>query len=208
MNRLRVGVDIDGVLAEFVPSAREVAKKLFNGRPDDNLIQRSWSFDSIGITKDEENLLWKTIDETPNWWTTLDRCAGASTLKMKLLMDKCMVIFITNRKDGVVGLPIEQQSQIFLKDKFHIYNPTVLIMNDKGPLLNALKLDYFIDDRPKNIEECNQYAPRCQAALLDATYNQEFNYGWRVSSFDEFASFVLNTVKQDYIYPIGGVCIK
>lgn len=207
MNRLRIGVDIDGVLAEFVPSAREVAKKLFNGRPNDNLIQRSWSFDSLGITKDEENLLWKTIDETPNWWTTLDRNVGASTLKMKLLMETCMVTFITNRKDGVVGLPIEQQSQIWLKDKFHIYNPTVLIMNDKGPLLNALKLDYFIDDRPKNVDECCQYAPRCQAALLDATYNQEFIYGWRVNTFDEFVDAVLVNGNSLDWRNHGGRCI-
>jgi hypothetical protein len=192
MSRLRVGVDIDGVLAEFVPSARKLCKQLFNGRPDDRLVQTSWAFDSLGISKDEENVLWNVIDNTPNWWMGLGKTPGASIEKMQELIQTCMVIFITNRKDGNVGKPIEEQSSSWLARTFRLLNPTVLIMNDKGPLLNALKLNHFVDDRPKNIQECNLYAPKCEATLLNETYNQDFIYDKRVNSFDEFVDKVLS----------------
>lgn len=186
MKRLNVGVDVDGVLANFVGSARTVCKQLFNGRPDDHLIQTGWGFDSIGITKEEENLLWRTIDAAPNWWMGLDRLPETNLLG-KLCQDH-RVIFITNRKDGSCGLPIEVQTARWLEQNYHLDHPTVTISDNKGPLAAGLKLDYFIDDRPKNVAEVHPYVQA--TALLDATYNQEFSHTWRVHSFDEFVDAV------------------
>jgi len=55
--RLNIGLDVDGVISAFVPAARKLCKQLFNGRPDDALVQTSWAFDSLGITPEEENKL-------------------------------------------------------------------------------------------------------------------------------------------------------
>lgn len=187
MKRLNIGVDVDGVLSAFVPAARKLCKELFNGRPDDSLIQTSWAFDSLGITKEEENILWRAIDNTPNWWLTHDRMSDTDFLPA--LAEKHRVVFITNRKDGNVGLPIETQTAEWLKKNFALYNPMVTISDNKGPLAAGLKLDYFIDDRPKNVEEVHQYIRK--TALLDATYNQEFAYHWRVPTFDAFAKLIL-----------------
>lgn len=200
MKRLRVGIDIDGVLAGFTPAARLVLKRMLNGRPDDALVQTSWSFESLGITKEEENRMWRRIDDFENWWMTLPREGGTSLLKT--VCETCNVVFITNRKDGDVGWPIEEQSQEWLKREFHINNPSVIIMDDKGPLIKGLKLDYFIDDRPKNVDDACVFAPQCKTALLDTSYNQEYAYGWRVHTFDDFArAFLpLNVLdKNDYM---------
>lgn len=204
MKRVRVGIDIDGVLAGFVPAARIVLKDMLNGRPDDALVQKSWSFESLGITKQEENAMWRRIDETKNWWTTLPREPGTTLLKA--VCDTCNVVFVTNRKDGNVGWPIEEQSQEWLKREFHINNPTVLIMDEKGPLLKGLKLDYFIDDRPRNVEDACTYAPECKTALLDCSYNQEYPYGWRVRSFDDFARAFLPLNVLDKVDYTNGRC--
>lgn len=181
---LNIGVDIDGVLSNFTRSARELCKSLFNGKPDDRLVQTGWGFDSLGLSKEDEDVMWREIDSIPNWWTTHAALQGTHLLKP--LCDKHRVVFITNRKDGV-GLPVDKQSAVWLTRTFHIFHPAVLLSNDKGPLVKALKLDYYIDDRPKNVLEVIQSAPRCQTALLDATYNQEFVHGWRVACFDDFA---------------------
>lgn len=187
--RFNVGVDIDGVLADFTFSARQLCKYLFNGRPDDSLIQTGWGFDSLGLTKEEENLMWRTIDAQRNWWTTFRRMPNTNLLKH--LTNEHRVIFITNRKDGDDGSwPIEVQSAEWLREQFNIFSPNVIISDSKGPVALGLKLDYFIDDRPKNVEEVCQGAPKCMTYLLDATYNKECP-ARRISSFDAFANIIL-----------------
>src|SRR6266704_6953959 len=134
---LNIGVDIDGVLGAFVPAARKLCQELFDGRPDDSLVQRSWSFETLGITPAEESILWKRIDSIPNWWLTHDIMPNTSLLKP--LCDKHRVIFITNRKDGL-GLSVDKQSAEWLVRKFWIFYPTVLLSGEKGPLAKGLKL--------------------------------------------------------------------
>jgi 5'(3')-deoxyribonucleotidase len=197
--RLNIGVDIDGVLANFSQAAREVCKEIFDGRPDDGLVQTTWAFDSLGISGAEEKLLWKEIDIRPNWWMHLKKLLNTSTLKT--LTDTHRVVFITNRKDGT-GWPIEQQSAEWLKQHFWLFNPTVLISDKKGPVADGLKLDYYIDDRPKNVQEVLDGAPNCKTFLLRATYNTEYNPALVVNTFDEFSNLILNPrnneVKKPY----------
>jgi 5'(3')-deoxyribonucleotidase len=183
MGRIKVGVDIDGVLADFVGKARQELQLLLKGKPADDLVQTEWGFDSIGITKEEEGKLWRFIDATPNWWLGLERRPDCHYLRH--LCDHARVIFITNRKDGT-GLPIEDQSRKWLERHFHIPHPTVLISDNKGPLADGLKLDWLIDDRPKNVEEVAQFSPATKTFLLDATYNKKCHAVPRIGSVDEF----------------------
>jgi len=185
---LNVGVDIDGVLSNFVKAARILLKTMFNGRPKDSLIQTTWAFSSLGITTEEENQMWRKIDSIPNWW--LGHEVLPNTDLLYSLCNKHRVIFITNRKDGT-GRPVDKQSAMWLTEKFHLFHPIVLLSNKKGPLAKALKLDYYIDDRPKNVLEVVEFHPSCKTFLLDATYNQECIYTNRVKSFDEFAKRLL-----------------
>jgi len=122
-----------------------------------------------------------------------------NTSLLKPLCDKHRVIFITNRKDGL-GLSVDKQSAEWLVRKFWIFYPTVLLSGEKGPLAKGLKLDYFIDDRPKNVEEVAAYYPECKTVLLDATYNQECKYPVRVQSFNDFAVPLLEEVVQKRVY--------
>jgi 5'(3')-deoxyribonucleotidase len=180
---LRIGVDVDGVLAEFIRQARLDFQKMLDGRPADSVIQTGWGFDSIGISREEERAFWKHVDETPNWWMQLGRRPGTNTLKR--LCDKYRVIFITNRKDGT-GLPVDIQTATWLSDNFGIAYPTVLLSDDKGPLTRALKLDWFIDDRPKNVEEVRVSSPLTRTVLYRTTYNEDYAHLDCVTTFDEF----------------------
>lgn len=190
MKRYNVGIDIDGVLADFTDAAYKECRKLF-GKPEPGLVQTGWSFDSLGITAEEELQMWQKIDSTPNWWLNLKRMPNTSWLNA--ICEACRVVFITNRKEGL-GKPIEVQSAEWLVNNYNLHLPNVLISSDKGPLINALKLDYFIDDRPKNIQEAVEFAPNCVSFLQNATYNQEFEHNPRVDSFNDFARIITQEV--------------
>ena len=185
--RLNIGLDVDGVISAFVPAARKLCKQLFSGRPDDALIQTSWAFDSLGITPEEENKLWRRIDTIPNWW--LDHKPMENTDLLPQLCEKHRVIFITNRKDGT-GWPIEDQTKVWLKRNFGLNNTNVIISDRKGPVALGLKLAYWLDDRPKNVLEVIAASPETRSFLYDATYNQECLGVDRVSSLNDFIKTV------------------
>ena len=189
--RLNIGLDIDGVIGNFTDSARKLLKEMY-GKPDDSAVQTTWSFSSLGISSDEERAFWQKLDTIPNWWLQLKPIPGTSRLWD--ICNRHRVVFITNRKDGS-GWPIEVQSQEWLCENFHLFRPNVLISDNKGPLMDALKLDYYIDDRPKNVEETCLASRHCQVALYDTTYNQEYKYGWRVRSLDDFFNQI-DPIKQ------------
>lgn len=181
---LNIGVDIDGVLSDFLKSARLVLNQLF-GKPDHKMIQTGWGFNTLGIDGEEEKAFWNHIDTIPNWWLTHEPMPGTSLLKP--LCDKHRVYFITNRKDGA-GMPVDKQSAEWLVRNFHLYLPSVLLSDSKGPVAKGLKLNAFIDDRPKNVLEVATQGPGlCDVVMYDATYNQDTIYANRVKTFDEFA---------------------
>lgn len=188
--RLNIGIDVDGVVSNFMLASRTLCKELFAGKPDDSVIQTSWAFQSLGISKDEENVLWRKIDNIPNWWMTHEPMAETSGLSNFAIRHK--LVFITNRKDGS-GWPIEEQTAMWLKRHFMIMYPTVVISDDKGPLGRSLKLDYFIDDRPKNVIEMKAVSPQTKTYLRADTYNADFDMdklGYKIPSINTLNEFI------------------
>jgi 5'(3')-deoxyribonucleotidase len=185
--RLNIGVDVDGVLADFTSAARKLMKQMFNGRPDDKLVQTTWAFESLGINAQEERQFWNRIDTIPNWWLGHEPLPKTDLLSQ--LCEKHRVIFITNRKDGM-GMPVEDQTKVWLKRTFGIVYTNVIISDNKGPVAEGLKLNAFIDDRPKNVSEVY---PKCPGGtyILRTTYNQEFCQAPAVLSFNDFAKLIL-----------------
>lgn len=188
--RLNIGLDVDGCVSNFTLAARKLMKKMFHCRPSDDLVQTTWAFESLGINQAEENAFWREVDTIPNWW--LDHKPMPDTDLLPQLCEKHRVIFITNRKDGT-GWPIEDQTKVWLKRNFGLNNTNVIISDDKGPLSRGLKLHYFLDDRPKNVQEMIRETPLgldgnhiTKTFLLNATYNQECLGVDRVSDLNDF----------------------
>ena len=183
-----IGVDVDGVIADFLAAARRDLNLLF-GKPAADVVQTSWAFESLGITDAEDRKFWKHVDSSPNWWLYLPKMPNATLLSD---LDRShRVIFITNRKDGV-GQPVEDQTKQWIFKHFGINNPTVVLCGNKGPVAAGLGLDYFIDDRPRNVFEVIAGHPVCQTFIYDSTYNREEALAQipRVKNFDEFAKII------------------
>lgn len=184
--RLKVGVDLDGVLCDFTGAARKILQLLYD-RPTDSVVQMEWSLESLGITHEEERVMWNVIDKDHNWWERLYKLP--QTHLVGKLCQENEVYFITNRKNGL-GLPVEEQSKRWLTAKYSIEHPSVILANRKGLLCAGLGLDYFIDDRPMNIEHVRESIPTCKTVLLEHPYTADFQHPLRVKTFNEFANMV------------------
>lgn len=179
---MRIGLDVDGVLADFTGGARKILKSLFD-KPSDDMVQTSWDFDSLGITPEENARLWSVIRATPNWWGTLNRLEGSYSLGAAYL--KHELFFVTSRMD-TGGVSATKQTANWLHNVHGIEYPTVIVSFDKGPIIRDLALDYFIDDRDVNLYNCRKHHPDCKVYLKDMSYNQHVQDISRVKDVNDF----------------------
>lgn len=187
---MNIGIDLDDVLSDFISKYTKICNRL-HGKPPIGTIPDSWEWNNFDLTKEQHDAVWEKIRETFNFWKKIDPMSGASPKLLRRIVADHKVVFITARVESD-GDSVQRQTAAWLDDTFGIEYPTVLASYDKGPLAAALKLDAFIDDRPKNIIEIKQAVPTCQMYLKNSGHNQTWiGDAIRVKDFNEFAKIIL-----------------
>lgn len=169
---MKIGIDVDDVLADFVPRHVAMCNARF-GKPAIGTLPVDWAFSNYGLTPAELDLIWQDIHNTPDFWMTLAVKTGVEVSLLQELASAHDLFFITSRA-ATLGNSITKQTAWWLGENLDMAYPTVLVTNDKGPLAAAIGLDYFIDDRPKNCVEIKEAVPTCRVFLKDTSHNQEF----------------------------------
>lgn len=191
---LRVGFDVDGVLARFNHAYANVLISTSGvnkfGEPAETIFTdtepNEWCYDkAAGYTKEERNAAWDNLCADPLFWLMLPMTRDEASLRHRAhcLTKLNDVYFITNRS----GVNAKWQTEIWLERNFGIRFPTVLLSATKGAVCRALSLDCYIDDKAENIHSVVGLAST-RAYLLDKPYNRTFigNTHTRVSSLEEF----------------------
>jgi hypothetical protein len=148
---LRIGFDMDGVIADFATAFREIEKDLLLGEsggavepPEDEQQREGRSRSELRRRRD---LIWERIRATPDFWTTLQPSAPGAVERIHALMlaHRWEVFFITQRP-STAGATVQRQTQQWLVT--HGYDlPSVLaISGSRGAAAAALRLDYHVDD--------------------------------------------------------------
>lgn len=179
---MRIGFDIDGVLADFTTAYQAAfvqltGKNLFE--PDDARNPPVWDWpEHRGYTKKETRQVWDYIKDSPDWWTSLAEEDGMSDLRRiypQLVQDHD-VYFITNR----VGQDVKWQSEVWLATALNnpLPSPTVLLsIKEKGFVAHGLRLDVFIDDNLENVVDIviktSGWGKPTRTYLLDRSYNRD-----------------------------------
>lgn len=190
---MRIGIDLDDVLVDFIGTFTGIASDMFG--IDRTIRPIDWEWSNYGLTKEQQGEVWKAVENTYNFWETLGVEQGASArsmLRFRVRSDFDL-IFITARKPSL-GRSVQEQSAKWLDHRFNLRYPTVIVDNNKGPIAAALKLEYFIDDRPKNCLEIQAAVPNCKVFLKNSTHNTSYVAPVtlpRVQDFDEFVDRVL-----------------
>lgn len=167
--RLLIGMDVDGVVADFIKSFREICMEV-TGRwmP---VVSTAWNFTNWGLDALETRAAWEKLRATENFWAQLSPCADATTGLLRDLEEKHILYFITTRP-ATKGLSVEMQTCAFMECSFGLRFPQVIVSSDKGTVAKALGLDYFIDDKPENLRDIMKATTRTKLFLRDQLYNQ------------------------------------
>lgn len=187
-----VGIDVDGVLGDYVKSFLELSR-CYLGRPGPQVTYAAnWNFEGQMPSEDVE-FVWRKIKYSTNctnWWMTHDKLLLTEDLtKASKLFN---FIFITNRV-STRGLSPLEQTKKWLEEKYQLTEPRVIVVSgEKGPVAQELELEWFIDDKPSNCESVKDAVPTCNVFLQDQTYNQEFNRTDipRIASLNEFLGLI------------------
>jgi hypothetical protein len=149
---LRVGFDLDGVVADFRTAFLEAAAKLL-GR---EAIQRPTAPmpDFNAVSAADAKRVWRAITETPNWWLGLTPYEPAQIARLYQLMRRYRweVSFLTSRIP-TTGDSVQFQSQAWLEANGFYMPAVVTVPGSRGEIANALRLDVVIDDQLLNCLE-------------------------------------------------------
>jgi hypothetical protein len=164
---MTLAFDIDGCLAEFAQAYQKRLVKVTgeNLFPKDFVIP-CWDWDVFyGYTKQQIADTWDSIIKDKLFWYKLKPCCEPEVLtRIGVLSKEHPVYFLTNR----MGDLCKQQTEKWLYDNGISY-PTVIITSNKKPILDTLKVEFFVDDK---LETMNELGVRPHYYLIDATYNQ------------------------------------
>lgn len=181
---MKIGLDIDGVLADFIGAFRNEASwvlgRRITGEP------ANWDF-SNWMTAEEQNKVWVRVRSTDNWFEKYPRPMPGVWENLYNLTAKHEVYFISAR-DNTAGDPVQVQTQHWLRG-LKIEFPTVIITKTKGPIVAALKLDVFLDDKTQNLEDIQLSSPGTKLFLQNASHNQKDKIGIRIVNFKEFMQY-------------------
>ena len=144
---LRLGMDVDGVLADFRSAFRALAAS--------ELGLGGVSGEESELSKGDVDRLWKAIARLPNWWMNLPAYEPEQIARLYDLTRKGRweVFFVTSRPTSG-GDTVQMQTQVWL-ERHGFYLPTVLTApaGARGELCRSLRLDVMVDDHLINCME-------------------------------------------------------
>ena len=166
---LRIGFDLDGVLADLNAALVREATRLFPGidvrqgseraapagaaEADgaDGADPAEVTPSSLNLSRRQERQLWDSVKRIENFWETLEETEPgiirrlAETARTR----RWEVMFLTSRP-RTAGDVVQLQSQRWLRSRGFEYPALFVVSTSRGKIASSLELDVVVDDRPEN----------------------------------------------------------
>ena len=143
---LRLGIDVDGVVADFRTAFRALAERELGIAPDDVETE---------LSKPDVDRLWRSVAGATNWWLDVPPYEPDQIERLYTLVRRARweVFFMTSRPTSA-GDAVQLQTQVWL-ERHGFYLPSVLTAptGARGELTRSLRLDLALDDRMVNCLE-------------------------------------------------------
>jgi hypothetical protein len=167
---IRLGVDLDGTVADMQSALAREARLLFadvdpealpHSTPSDSettaieggdpapAAEAAWG--THMLTSRQQHALWNAVRSRENFWETLDEIEPGAVARLARMVRarKWEVLFLTSRPQ-TVGDSAQLQSHRWLA-AHGFASPSVFVVHgSRGKIASALGLDTIVDDRPEN----------------------------------------------------------
>ncbi len=185
MTAKRVGIDVDGIVADFNSKYKILIESNTDIRLPDvsDYYPNTWNYDvAAGLDPVKRKELWGLIKKSASFWRELPPYpeTGEFLYHLENYIDGD-VYFITNRP----GASAKTQTELWL-DRMGFYEPTVLISEEKGLCAKALNLTHYIDDKNENCADVLEKSPTTSTYMLARPWNQEIPGVPRIKSVITF----------------------
>lgn len=146
---LRIGFDLDGVLADFRTAFSALARDVLH---ED--IEAARSPDAPARTAGDVERVWSAIAASHNWWTTVKPFEPEQIVRLYSLARAGLweVVFLTKRPPSS-GDTVQFQTQWWLERHGYLLPAVITVPGSRGDVANALRLDLIVDDQLINCAE-------------------------------------------------------
>ena len=156
---MKIGFDMDGVVADFGSAFRAVETRLFGSagptRASEPAEEEERPAASEASSAREERrrreAVWREIRGTRDFWTTLPPMQANAVRRIHemTLAYRWEVFFITQRP-ATAGDTVQRQTQRWLVAQGFDLPSVLVIAGSRGAAAGALRLDYHVDDLAQN----------------------------------------------------------
>jgi hypothetical protein len=165
----RIGIDLDGVMAQFVPAYRQTLRQYQPDAPESpSNDPTEWHFEgNEGFTSDTVRRAWDYILKFPTWWGFLAPYPDARIF-VRTLQHYVRVapIFITTRPRDTDNY-VQRITERWVLRHLGVSWP-VIVTDDKGRTARETGIVALLDDRPENLADLPD---GCHRLLLARGWN-------------------------------------
>jgi hypothetical protein len=157
---LRIGFDLDGVLADFASAFHEIERRLFGSvptlsaeEPGEEEEREAAASDrpDQGRDRSRRDAIWRQIRATPDFWTTLQPTDATAVSRIyELMMRYRWEVFFITQRPATQGDTVQRQTQRWLVGQGFDLPSVLVIGGSRGAAAGALRLDYHLDDSATN----------------------------------------------------------
>jgi hypothetical protein len=147
---IRIGIDVDGVLADFRTAFQAAAMRCLRREMDTNEPDQT----AGALTARDIRRVWEYIEKTQNWWMEVPAYEPEQIARLYAITRASgwEVFFLTKRPSSA-GDSVQFQTQWWI-ERFGFYLPAVLtVPGSRGDIANGLRLDLLVDDQLINCVE-------------------------------------------------------
>lgn len=156
---LRIGFDLDGVLADFAAAYRAVDERLHGsgavparpGDPEEEAQEQEHTTRSRPSPRRRHDAVWQAIASTPDFWTSLAPIDPGAVARLYEMTTRLQwEVFFMTQRPATAGETVQRQSQRWLAGQGFDLPSVLVISGSRGAAAAALSLDYHVDDSAKN----------------------------------------------------------